>query len=93
LLVIARWKRVDVTAISSLGIALIVVGLLITVANSLHTEFLARFVLSIWQLLVLSFSIFAGLTAELLAARGSSVVNGDDLLRNSPPGSHCRPEP
>ncbi|MEY2578334.1 MAG: hypothetical protein QOI49_1158 [Verrucomicrobiota bacterium] len=92
LLVIARWKRVDVTAISSFGIALVAVGLLITVANSLLTEFLPRFVLSIWQLLFLSFSIFAGLTADLLTARGS-VSNRDHLMENSPPGSHCRPEP
>jgi hypothetical protein len=78
LLVFARWKRVDVTAISSFGIALVAVGLLITVANSLLTEFLPRFVLSIWQLLFLSFSIFAGLTGDLLAARGS-VSNRDRL--------------
>jgi hypothetical protein len=76
--VFARWKRVDVTAISSFGIALVAVGLLITVANSLLTEFLPRFVLSIWQLLFLSFSIFAGLTGDLLGARGS-VSNRDRL--------------
>jgi hypothetical protein len=92
LLVIARWKRANVTAISSFGIALVAVGLLITTANSLLTEFLPRFVLSIWQLLVLSFSIFAGLTTDLLAARGS-VSNREYLMGNSPPGSHCRPEP
>lgn len=69
LLGIARWKKVNVTAISSFGITLVAVGVLITVANSLLTEFLARFVLSIWQLLFLSFSIFAGLTADLLAGR------------------------
>jgi hypothetical protein len=76
LLGVARWKKVNVTAIPSFGIALVAVGLLITVANSLLTEFLFRFVLSIWQLLFLSFSIFAGLTADLLAARGS-VSNRD----------------
>jgi hypothetical protein len=76
LLGIARWRTVNVTAIVAFGISLVAVGLLITVANSLLTEFLPRFVLSIWQLLFLSFSIFAGLTADLLAARGS-VSNGD----------------
>jgi hypothetical protein len=76
LLGIARWKKVNVTAIASFGIALVAVGLLITTANSLLTEFLFRFVLSIWQLLFLSVSIFAGLTADLLAARGS-VSNRD----------------
>jgi hypothetical protein len=69
LLGVARWKKVNVTAIPSFGIALVAVGLLITVANSLLTEFLFRFVLSIWQLLFLSFSIFAGLTADFLAGR------------------------
>ena len=93
LLLIARWKRVNVTAISAFGIALVAVGFLITATNSLLTEFLPRFVLSIWQLLVLAFSIFAGLTADLLAARGSSVSNRDGLMQDSPPGSHCRPEP
>lgn len=93
LLGVARWKSVNVRTIVGFGIALVAVGLLITATNSLLTEFLPRFVLSIWQLLVLSFSIFAGLTAELLAARGSSVSNRDHLMRNSPPGSHFRPEP
>jgi hypothetical protein len=93
LLVIARWKRVNVTAISAFGIALVAAGLLITATNSLLTEFLPRFVLPIWQLLVLSFSIFVGLTADLLAARGSNVSNHDHLMQDSPPGSHCRPEP
>jgi hypothetical protein len=71
LLVIARWKRMNLTAVSAFGIALVALGLLITVTNCLLTEFLPRFVLSIWQLLALSFSIFAGSTADLLAARGS----------------------
>jgi hypothetical protein len=93
LLGVARWKRVNVTAIVAFGINLVAVGLLITATNSLLTEFLFRFVLSIWQLVVLSFSIFAGLTADLLAARGSSVSNRDHLMRNSPPGSHFCPEP
>jgi hypothetical protein len=92
LLVIARWKRVNVTVIVAFGIALVAVGLLITAANSLLTEFLPRFVLSIWQLLFLTFSIFAGSTADLLGTRGSA-SNGDQLRRSSPPGSHCRPEP
>jgi hypothetical protein len=93
LLGIARWKRVNVTGIVAFGIASVSVGLLITATNSLLTEFLPRFVLSIWQLFVLSFSIFAGLTAGLLTARGSSVSNRDYLMRNSPPGSHFCPEP
>lgn len=92
LLGIARWKNANATAIVALGIALVAVGLLITATNSLLTEFLPRFVLSIWQLLVLSFFIFAGITADLLAARGS-VSNRDHLIRNSPPGSHFCPEP
>jgi hypothetical protein len=92
LLGIARWKKVNVTAIASFGISLVAVGLLITVANSLLTEFLFRFVLSLWQLLFMSLSIFAGLTADVLAARGS-VSNREHLMRNSPPGSPCRPEP
>jgi len=93
LLGVARWKRVNVTVISAFGIALVAVGLLITATNCLLTQFLPRFVLPIWQVLILSFSIFAGITADLLTARGSSVSNRDHFMRNSPPGSHFRPEP
>src|SRR5438067_1116555 len=77
LLLIARKKKVNVRAIPSYGIALVAVGLLITATNSLLTEFLPRFVLPIWQLLLLSFLILAGSAADVLI-RGSG---------ESPPGS------
>jgi len=92
LLGIARWKGVNVTATPAFGIALVAVGIVITATNSLLTEFLPRFVLPIWQLLVLSFTIFAGLTADLLAAPGK-LYDEHTSGEGSPPGSHCRPEP
>lgn len=77
---LARRKRMNVTAITAFGIALTAVGLLIcTTACVLH-EIEPRFALTLWQLLLLSLYLFLGKTADLIS-------------KKSPPGSHRRPEP
>ncbi|HWM26211.1 MAG TPA: hypothetical protein VNP98_15450 [Chthoniobacterales bacterium] len=67
LAVLARRKEVNVAATSAYGIALVAVGLLIAVTNTLLSEFLPRYALPMWQLLLLSLYLFAGTTADLLA--------------------------
>lgn len=66
--VIARRKKVKVEAIFSFGIALAAVGLLMTAATCLLTEFLPRYGLPMWQLLLLSLYLFVGRTADLVAS-------------------------
>jgi hypothetical protein len=59
-----------ITGISSLGIALTVVGLLIFASTSLIHDFEPRFALTMWQLLFLSLLLLLGQTVELLTAAG-----------------------
>jgi hypothetical protein len=66
LVVIARHKKVNVSAICAYGIALVAGGLLIGATNTLVTEFLPRYALSMWQLLLLSLYLFVGAIADLL---------------------------
>jgi hypothetical protein len=80
LILLARRKRTSVSETTAYGIALTAVGLLIcTTACVLH-ECEPRFALTLWQMLLLSLYLFLGKTVDL-------------LRRESPPGSHCRPEP
>ncbi|HYJ04653.1 MAG TPA: hypothetical protein VEX43_05940 [Chthoniobacterales bacterium] len=69
LIVIARRKKKNVGAIPALGIALIAIGLLMTLSACLVTEFLPRYALPMWQLLLLSLYIFVGAAADLMVNR------------------------
>ncbi len=66
LAVVARRRKINVAAISAYGIALVAVGLLIAATNSLLTEFLPRYVLPMWQLLLLSLYTLCGAAANLI---------------------------
>ena len=52
-----------------------------------------RFSLSMWELLFLSFFLFAGATSDLLTEHRSTLLPPSGPGKESPPGSHCRPEP
>jgi hypothetical protein len=69
LIVIARRKKKNVGTIPSLGIALIVIGLLMTASACLVTEALPRYALPMWQLLLLALYIFGGAAADLIITR------------------------
>jgi hypothetical protein len=74
-LVGARRKSTSPSATIGLGIALTGAGLLIFAATCVLHDYEPRFGLSMWQLLVLSFFLFAGATADLLphtSRRGAS---------------------
>jgi hypothetical protein len=79
---VARWRKVRVAPIVAFGIALTVVGLPMVASTCLLTEFLPRYVLPMWQLLLLSFCILGGSTADLLA-RGGLVAGPDPDLKQS----------
>ena len=79
-LVVARRKLTSASAIMGLAIGLTFLGFLIFAVTCVLHDYEPRFSLSMWELLVLSFFLLAGATANLLA-------------QGSPPGSHCRPEP
>lgn len=70
LLVVARRKRVNASAISAFGIALTGVGLLMLASTCLLGEFIPRYGLPTWQLLLLSLYTFVGKTADLSAIDG-----------------------
>ncbi len=80
LVLLARRKRTSVSATTAFGIALTAVGLLICATACVLHECEPRFALTLWQLLLLSLYLFLGKTADL-------------IKRESPPGSHFRPEP
>ena len=66
-LIAAAWrKRKNVRAISAFGIALTVLGLLMVASTCLLGEFIPRYGLPMWQLLLLSLYIFVGEAADLL---------------------------
>jgi hypothetical protein len=67
---VARWRKVSVGPIIAFGIALTAIGLPMVASTCLLTEFLPRYVLPMWQLLLLSFCILAGSTANLLVRGG-----------------------
>ena len=79
--VVARRKKVNVGAISAFGIALTAVGLLMIASTCLLGEFIPRYGLPMWQLLLLSLYIFVGRTADLFASRPSSVQRGSAFRR------------
>jgi hypothetical protein len=64
---IARWRKAEAGAIAAFGIALLALGLVMTASACLLTEFLPRYAMPMWLLLLLSFSIFIGTAADLLA--------------------------
>ncbi len=68
--VVARWKKISVAPISSMAIAATAVGLPMVASVCLIGEFLPRYALPMWQLLLPSFYILAGSTADLLARGG-----------------------
>ena len=68
LLMIARWRKADAGATAAFGIALLAIGLVMTASACLLTEFLPRYAMPMWLLLLLSFSIFIGTAADLLVA-------------------------
>jgi hypothetical protein len=63
----AQRRRTNGRAISAFGIALIAVGLLMLASTCLLGEFIPRYGLPMWQLLLLSFYIFVGRSGDLLA--------------------------
>jgi hypothetical protein len=68
LFVVVAWrKKANVTAVSSFGIALAAVGLPMTAIVCLLIEFLPRYGLPMWQLLLLSLYLLAGGILDLLA--------------------------
>src|SRR5688572_6729410 len=67
LIIVGRQKKKNIGVIASLGIALIAIGLLMTASACLVTEFLPRYALPMWQLLLLSLYIFVGTGADLIA--------------------------
>ena len=83
--IVARWRKVSVGPIIAFGIALTAVGLPMVASTCLLTEFIPRYVLPMWQLLLLSLCILAGSTADLLVRGG--LAAGQPRIRNSPPGS------
>jgi hypothetical protein len=68
--VMAR-RKANVRAISAFGIALTAVGLLMIASTCLLGEFIPRYGLPMWQLLLLSLYIFVGTTADLFATASS----------------------
>jgi hypothetical protein len=67
---VARLRRTNPGAITAFGIALTAVGLLICAAACVLHELEPRFALSMWQMLLLSLSLFVGKTADILASPG-----------------------
>lgn len=92
-LVVARRKLTSASAIAGLGVGLTVAGLMIFAATCVLHDYEPRFSLSMWELLFLSFFLFAGATADLLTERRSMLLPPSEPGKESPPGSHCRPEP
>ena len=70
--VVARWRKVSVGPMIAFGIALTAIGLPMVASACLLTELIPRYVLPMWQLLLLSFCILAGGTADLLARGGAA---------------------
>ena len=77
LVLVAWWKKVNVSAIAAFGIALTSVGLLMIGSTCLLGEFLPRYALPMWELLCLSIYIFVGKTAGLFSIKGSRTAAGN----------------
>jgi hypothetical protein len=65
--VTARRRKLNPGTISAFGIALPAIGITFVIATCVLDEFSPRFALPMWQLLLLSFYIFLGKTADLVA--------------------------
>ena len=83
LVMVARWKTVNVTAIAAFGIALTVVGLLMVGSTCLLGEFIPRYGLPMWELLLLSLYLFVGKTAGLFAIAAPRASPGSDYSKQS----------
>ena len=66
---VARQTRMRVASVCAFGISLAAIGLVMTALACLLVDFLPRYGLPMWQMLLLSFFIFVGSTADL-ATRG-----------------------
>ena len=64
--VIATWKKMNLGGIAAFGVALVAIGMVMTASACLLTEFLPRYALPMWLLLLLSLYTFLGTTADLL---------------------------
>ncbi|MEY2483164.1 MAG: hypothetical protein QOK24_1692 [Verrucomicrobiota bacterium] len=65
--VTVRRRKLNPGTISAFGIALAAIGITFVIATCVLDEFSPRFALPMWQLLLLSFYIFLGKTADLVA--------------------------
>jgi hypothetical protein len=70
-LVMARWRKINVSEISAFGITLTAIGLLMFASTCFLADSQPRFRLPMWQLLMLSSLVFFGGTADLLTRGGS----------------------
>jgi hypothetical protein len=70
LVFVARRNKVRVGAVAALGVSLAATGLVMAALACLLVGFLPRYGLPMWQMLLLSFYIFAGLTADIATRRG-----------------------
>ena len=66
LAVVARWRKVEAGSTIAFGLVLVALGLLMTASACLLTEFIPRYALPMWLLLLLSFSILIGAAADLV---------------------------
>jgi hypothetical protein len=71
---VARPKETNARDIVAFGIALTTIGLLMVACTCLVGEFIPRYGLPMWQLLLLSLYLFIGRTADLLANRPRAIV-------------------
>ena len=85
-LAVARRQLASTSAITGLGIGLTSAGLFIFAVTCVLHDYEPRFSLLMWELLFLSFFVFAGATAD-------TTLRTAKRLPGSPPGSHFRPEP
>jgi hypothetical protein len=95
LLVVARWRNASVAPMIAFGIALTAVGLPMVASACLLTDFLPRYGLPMWQLLLPSLFIFVGETADLCVmartSRGSRTIESG-ATRDSKQSAGQRPK-
>lgn len=69
LVVLAKMRKEEVSAVSSYAVALIVVGLFMMLANCFLNVFQPRYTLPMWELTIISASVLFGKTMECLSSR------------------------